>query len=86
MENRSPVTEQEPTPLYDCHTAKIPIDVAQSSHSRAFIGFQYYLYEYGHVDIVERPRQVLPYAVLKYSYNDTGSSMVAAGHSQRRER
>nr|XP_039263990.1 uncharacterized protein LOC120339846 isoform X2 [Styela clava] len=84
-ECRSPQTDQEPTPLYDCHITRLPIDVAQSVPTRAYSAFQYYFYEYGDVDVVKRPRQVLPYAVLKYNYNDSPSSNIPSIRTGRRE-
>ncbi|XP_078485389.1 uncharacterized protein LOC101243233 [Ciona intestinalis] len=67
-ECRLSVTTQEPTPLFDCHTLKVSVEQAKASHQRAYQMLQYYIYEYGDVDVLNRPRQIIPYAILHFNY------------------
>ncbi|CAK8681141.1 unnamed protein product [Clavelina lepadiformis] len=74
-EFRGATPSQEPTPLYDCHITKLTGDPTKVSHIRAYQALQYYIYEYGELDVVKRPRQILPYAVLHYIFTDGDISL-----------
>ncbi|KAK6993349.1 protein TASOR, partial [Biomphalaria glabrata] len=61
----------EPTPNYDCHIAKPNVDQAtQLAPYMLLYTTQLYLYEYSDCEIVDYPRQVLPYAVVYYTYKE----------------
>ncbi|XP_055882099.1 uncharacterized protein LOC106056111 isoform X3 [Biomphalaria glabrata] len=61
----------EPTPNYDCHIAKPNVDQAtQLAPHMLLYTTQLYLYEYSDCEIVDYPRQVLPYAVVYYTYKE----------------
>ncbi|VDI31566.1 Hypothetical predicted protein [Mytilus galloprovincialis] len=56
----------EPTPNYDCHL----VASADSSfnHTALFNSSQIYAYEYGEESICDIPRQVMPFAVVKFLF------------------
>ncbi|XP_033120052.1 uncharacterized protein LOC117119365 isoform X2 [Anneissia japonica] len=59
----------EPTPNYDCHISK---------NAKQQVGFdvnQIYFYEYGDEDMVARPRQVCPFAVVKFTIKEHENSL-----------
>ncbi|XP_022096067.1 uncharacterized protein LOC110982150 isoform X2 [Acanthaster planci] len=64
----------EPIPNYDSHVAKSSaLDMTKLSSLQtpmAFDATQIYLYEFGELDMVKRPRQVCPYAVVSYTYQE----------------
>ncbi|XP_043570002.1 protein TASOR 2-like isoform X3 [Chiloscyllium plagiosum] len=62
----------EPSVGYNCHVS-INSDTVSSitSHFQAFELTQYYLYEFGHCDVLQRPRQIYPYAIVAFQYSDS---------------
>ncbi|XP_059157538.1 uncharacterized protein LOC131941932 [Physella acuta] len=61
----------EPTPNYDCHIAKPTVDQPASLPPHMLLySTQLYLYEYGEFEIEEFPRQILPYAVVYYTFTE----------------
>ncbi|CAC5413046.1 FAM208A [Mytilus coruscus] len=56
----------EPTPNYDCHL--VASSDCSSNHTAFFNSSQIYAYEYGEESINEIPRQVMPFAVVKFSF------------------
>nr|XP_033814214.1 protein TASOR 2 isoform X2 [Geotrypetes seraphini] len=60
-----------PSPGYDCHvSANIGKVTAKTSHFQAFELNQYYIYEFHNRAIVQRPRQICPYAILAFQYTE----------------
>ncbi|XP_078678381.1 uncharacterized protein LOC144914427 isoform X3 [Branchiostoma floridae x Branchiostoma belcheri] len=56
----------EPTPNFDCHVSKALAEIGSLQPNQAFHAAQYYLYEFGDLDMLKRPRHVLPYAVVQF--------------------
>ncbi|XP_035677781.1 uncharacterized protein LOC118416698 isoform X3 [Branchiostoma floridae] len=56
----------EPTPNFDCHVSKAVAEIGSLQPNQAFHAAQYYLYEFGDLDMLKRPRHVLPYAVVQF--------------------
>ncbi|XP_013408776.1 uncharacterized protein LOC106172556 isoform X2 [Lingula anatina] len=80
----------DPTPNCDCHVSKTAnsFNLSAVTMLQAFQSTQIYLYEYGDLGIEQRPRQVLPHAVVEFTYipdstsqSSTKSSNVAAKSS-----
>lgn len=63
----------EPTPNFDCHALKSPLTDASLSLSQLYDSSQVYLYEFGELDMATRPRQCVPYAVVKFTVEEEGS-------------
>ncbi|XP_078533450.1 protein TASOR 2 isoform X2 [Lissotriton helveticus] len=60
-----------PSPSYDCHmSAKNSKVSVKTSHFQAFELNQYYVYELHKDSFVKRPRQVCPYVMLVFQYNE----------------
>uniref|UniRef100_A0A8C4RB93 TASOR pseudo-PARP domain-containing protein n=1 Tax=Eptatretus burgeri TaxID=7764 RepID=A0A8C4RB93_EPTBU len=78
-----PEYTKEPTPGYDCHTSKkLPMLTCNSTPiNMAFIHSQYYLYEFGDVDMCARPRHTCPYAILSFEYEGGNQRKQAFGSS-----
>ena len=68
MENRG-AFQIDPTPNFDSHVSKSAnVDVSQASPQQSFESTQIYLYQYEDCEIVERPKQICPYAVVYFKY------------------
>uniref|UniRef100_UPI00358DE8C0 protein TASOR-like isoform X1 n=3 Tax=Myxine glutinosa TaxID=7769 RepID=UPI00358DE8C0 len=78
-----PEYTKEPTPGYDCHTSKkLPMLTSNSTPvNMAFIHSQYYLYEFGDLDMCDRPRHICPYAILSFEYEGGNQRKPAFGSS-----
>ncbi|XP_074644304.1 uncharacterized protein LOC141901116 [Tubulanus polymorphus] len=62
-------SELEPTPNFDCHISKTTPQTEQMSLKQQFDLSQIYIYEYNEdLDTDEKPRQILPYAILQFQY------------------
>lgn len=60
-----------PSRSYDCHmSAKNSKVSVKTSHFQAFELNQYYVYELHKDSFVKRPRQVCPYVILAFQYNE----------------
>ncbi|XP_055003017.1 protein TASOR 2 isoform X2 [Sorex araneus] len=60
-----------PSVGYDCHVAASTNKVShKTSHFRTFELSQYYLYELSGSAITERPRQVCPYLIVAFQYQE----------------
>ncbi|XP_063405292.1 uncharacterized protein LOC134688472 isoform X2 [Mytilus trossulus] len=62
----------EPTPNYDCHL--VASSDSSSNHAALFNSSQIYAYEYGEESICEIPRQVMPFAVVKFLFTPKSNS------------
>ena len=69
-------TTLEPTPEYDCHVCKF--ENQYTNFSKCFKQSQIYVYEYGPLSVVEKPTQLLPYAALRFKYNQSKRLMISS--------
>uniref|UniRef100_A0ABM0MEY0 Uncharacterized protein LOC102806952 n=1 Tax=Saccoglossus kowalevskii TaxID=10224 RepID=A0ABM0MEY0_SACKO len=77
----------EPTPNYDCHVSKSAnLDITHLTAKQAFDSTQYYIYEFGELDMVERPRHLRPYAVLTFKYTPLHPNLIIPAGTPPRSR
>ncbi|KAM8867280.1 protein TASOR-like isoform 1-T1 [Synchiropus picturatus] len=58
----------DPTPRFDCHVSKNASNVTSLASFRSFELTQQYFYEYSFDELLQRPRQVCPYAVVSFKF------------------
>ncbi|XP_069085395.1 protein TASOR 2 isoform X1 [Pleurodeles waltl] len=76
-----------PSPGYDCHmSAKNSKVSVKTSHFQAFELNQYYVYELQKDSFVKRPRQVCPYVILAFQYNEPLQTNQTTGASSDKHR
>ncbi|XP_054752381.2 uncharacterized protein LOC129257956 [Lytechinus pictus] len=74
----------EPTPNYDCHVAKNSgEDIPSSAIHRLFDSSELFIYDFDEdeVEFRKRPRNVCPFAVVHFTYSDTGIASTASSSS-----
>ena len=66
---------QEPTPNFDCHVSKAQVqtDISSFTYTQVFQSSQYYVYEFGEIDMLPRPRQCCPFAMVEFHYGAGGN-------------
>ncbi|XP_032369625.1 protein TASOR isoform X2 [Etheostoma spectabile] len=65
----------DPTPRFDSHISKNASKVTSLASYRSFELTQQYFYEYSFDELLQRPRQVCPYAVVSFQFKGKDSSL-----------
>ncbi|TDH14558.1 hypothetical protein EPR50_G00045210 [Perca flavescens] len=65
----------DPTPRFDSHISKNASKVTSLTSYRAFELTQQYFYEYSFDELLQRPRQVCPYAVVSFQFKGKDSPL-----------
>ncbi|XP_062513833.1 uncharacterized protein LOC134189544 isoform X3 [Corticium candelabrum] len=75
----------EPTPNFDCHSLKSPLIDGTFSDGYLYDSCQLYLYEFGELDMLNRPRQCVPYAIVKLTVPEEVTQQPCADQSELQE-
>ncbi|XP_034725833.1 protein TASOR isoform X2 [Etheostoma cragini] len=65
----------DPTPRFDSHISKNASKVTSLASYRSFELTQQYFYEYSFDELLQRPRQVCPYAVVSFQFKGKDSAL-----------